>query len=115
MEKAGIVTGGTIQLNFDNLNYDALVNLLIGVDANQVEQVMEYIGKITEVRAYRQYNSTYNIRAFAILKNLNELDFIKSAIRRIPPTTALRTYIWTAVKNIPEILQIKPPQKIKIK
>jgi DNA-binding Lrp family transcriptional regulator len=111
MEKEGIITGATTQINFDTLNYDALVNLLISVEAQQVEQVMEYIKKITEIRAYRQYNNIYNIRAFAILKNLNELDLIKSAIRRILPTASLKTYIWTAVKNIPENLQVKPNSK----
>jgi DNA-binding Lrp family transcriptional regulator len=106
MEQKGIICGATIQLNFPCFGYDALATLLISVDAQQVEQVMEFIGKITEIRAYRQYNSVYNIRAVAILRNLNELDYIKQVIKRNLPTTGLKTYIWTGVKNIPDNLDL---------
>jgi DNA-binding Lrp family transcriptional regulator len=106
MEKQGIITGATVQINFNSFGYDALVNLLISVEAQQVEQIMECIGRITEVRAYRQYNTIFNIRAVAALKNLNELDHVKAAIRRQLSTIAIRTYLWTAVKNMPENLEL---------
>ena len=67
---------------------------------------MELIGKITEVRAYRQYNSVYNVRAVATLRDLNELDHVKQVIKRKLPTLGLKTYIWTGVRNIPENLNL---------
>lgn len=106
MARKGIITGATIQVNFAKFGYDALATILINVEARQIDQVMEYIRRITEVRAHRQYNSIYNIRAFAALKNLNELDLIKQALKRKLPTVGLRTYIWTDVRNIPENLGI---------
>lgn len=106
MEKKGIITGSTVQINFESLGYEALASLLMSVESQQIDQVMEYIGKIVEVRAYRQYNNVYNIRAVAVLKDLNELDHVKTAIRRHLPPTALRTYLWTAVRNIPENLKL---------
>jgi len=106
MEKKGIINGATIQMNFVRFGYDALVTLLISIEAQQVEQVMEFIGKITEIRAYRQYNSVYNVRAVASLKDLNELDHVKQVIRRNLPTIGLKTYIWTGGKNIPENLSL---------
>jgi Lrp/AsnC family transcriptional regulator for asnA, asnC and gidA len=108
MEKKGIIVGSTIQMNYDSFGYDAIVTMLIDVEAQQIDKVTDYLSKITEVLAYRQYNSLYNIRAVAILKNLNELDHVKAAIRGRLPTTALRTYVWTAVKNIPENLKLMP-------
>jgi len=81
MEKKGIIKGATVQVNFSQFGFDALATLLISVDAQQLEQVMELIKKITEVRAYRQYNSVYN-------------------------TIGLKTYIWTGVRNIPENLNL---------
>ncbi|MGO8805659.1 MAG: Lrp/AsnC family transcriptional regulator [Candidatus Bathyarchaeia archaeon] len=104
MEKRGIVNGATVQINFGSFGFDALVTLLISVEPQQLEQVMELIGKITEVRAYRQYDSVYNIRAVATLRNLNELDHVKQLIKRKLPTTGLKTYIWTGVRNMPENL-----------
>ena len=93
MEKQGIITGATVQINFNSFGYDALVNLLISVEAQQVEQIMECIGRITEVRAYRQYNTIF--QPYVLLqhsKNLNELDHVKAAIRRQLSTIAIRTY-----------------------
>ncbi len=111
MEKKGIITGSTVQINFESLGYEALASLLISVESQQIDQVMEYIGKIVEVRAYRQYNNVYNIRAVAVLKDLNGLDHVKTAIRRHLPPAALRTYLWTAVRNIPENLQLSLDKK----
>lgn len=104
MEKKGIITGATIQINFGHFGFDALATLLISVDAQQMPQAMEFIQKITEVRASRQYNSVYNVRAVATLSNLNELDHVKQTIKRKLPTIGLKTYIWTGVRNIPENL-----------
>jgi DNA-binding Lrp family transcriptional regulator len=106
MEKKGIITGATTQINFEDFGYAALATLLISVEAQQIEEVMEFIEKITEIRAHRQYNSVYNIRAFATLRNLNELDYIKQVIRRKLPTIGLKTYIWMGVRNIPENLNL---------
>ena len=62
--------------------------------------------KITEVRASRQYNSVYNVRAVATLRDRNELDHVKQVIKRKLPTVGLKTYIWTGVRNIPENLNL---------
>ncbi|MCX8151362.1 MAG: Lrp/AsnC family transcriptional regulator, partial [Candidatus Bathyarchaeota archaeon] len=53
LEKKGIITGSTVQINFTSFGYDALATLLISVEAQQIDKVMNYIGKITEIRAYR--------------------------------------------------------------
>lgn len=106
MEKKGIITGATVQMNFGLFGYDALATLLISVEAQQMEQVMDFIAKVTEVRAHRQYNSVYNVRAVTSLRDLNELDHIKQLIKRKLPTIGLKTYIWTGVRNIPENLNL---------
>jgi DNA-binding Lrp family transcriptional regulator len=106
MEKKGIIDGATVQMNFGYFGYDALATLLISVESQQLEQAMGFIEKITEVRAYQQYNSVYNVRAVATLRDLNELDHIKQVIKRKLPTMGLKTYIWTGVRNIPENLNL---------
>jgi DNA-binding Lrp family transcriptional regulator len=109
MERKGIITGATIQVNFAKFGFDALATFLINVEAQQIEQVMAYVGQIPDVRVYRQYNSIYNIRAFATLKDLNELDQVKQAIKRKHPAMSLKTYIWTDIRNIPENLALAGP------
>jgi Lrp/AsnC family transcriptional regulator for asnA, asnC and gidA len=104
LEKKGVIKGATTQVNFVHLGYAALATLLISVDAHQINQIMDYIGTISEIQAYRQYNSIYNIRAITNLQNLNELDQVKQMIRQKLPIVNLKTYLWTSVKNIPENL-----------
>lgn len=111
MKKKGIITGATVQINFDIFGFEALATLLMSVEAQQINQVMAYIKRIPEIRAYRQYNSVYNIRAVTTLKNINEIDRVKEAIRRHLPTNGLRTYIWTDVRNIPENLDLMPGKR----
>jgi Lrp/AsnC family transcriptional regulator for asnA, asnC and gidA len=111
MEKRGIITGATIQMNFAALGFDAMATLLISVESEQLDQVMDYIKKITEVRAYRQYNSIYNLRVVTTLKNINELDHVKEVIRLRTPANGIRTYIWTDVRNIPENLSLTTAPK----
>ena len=106
MEKKGVIKGATVQINYRDFGYDAIATLLISVNAEQMEQVMELIQKITEVKAFRQYNSVYNVRAFASLRDLNELDQIKQIIKQRIPTIGLKTYIWTGVRNMPENLNL---------
>jgi DNA-binding Lrp family transcriptional regulator len=110
MERKGIINGATVQLNFGRLGYDALATFLISVEAQQLRQTMELIKSISEVRAYRQYNSVYNIRATVTLRNLNELDYVKQVIRRKLPTMGLKTYVWTGVRNIPENMNLSGTQ-----
>jgi DNA-binding Lrp family transcriptional regulator len=115
MEKKGIISGSTVQLNFGHFGYEALVTLLISVESQQLDQVMGFIQKITEIRAYRQYNSVYNIRAVATLKDINELDHVKQVIKRKLPTIGLKTYIWGGVRNMPENLAFTQTLKLETK
>jgi Lrp/AsnC family transcriptional regulator for asnA, asnC and gidA len=106
IERKGIIKGATTQINFQDFGFAALATLLISVEAQKIEEIMEYLEKITEIHAYRQYNSVYNIRVFANLRDLNELDHVKQIIRIKLPTISLKTYIWTGVRNIPENLNL---------
>ncbi len=104
MEKKGIIKGSTTQLNFEQLGYAALATLLISINAQRLEQLKELTQRLNDVLVYRQYNSAYNVRAFTILKDLNQLDHVKQLIKQKLPTTSLKTYIWSGVRNIPENL-----------
>jgi DNA-binding Lrp family transcriptional regulator len=111
MKQKGIICGATVQMNFGHFGFDALVTLLISIEAQQMEEAMEIIQQVTDIRAHRQYNSVYNIRAVATLKDLNELDHIKQLIKRKLPTMGIKSYIWTGVRNIPENLNLTNSMK----
>ena len=106
MERNGIINGATTQMHFGQFGYDALVTLLIRVDSQQIDQAMEALQRLTDLRTYRQYNSLYNVRAIALLKDLNELDYVKRIIREKLPTISFKTYIWAGIRTIPENLNL---------
>ena len=106
MEKKGIIKGATVQINYPHFGFDALATILISVNSEQINQVMDLLQQTTEVIAYQQYNSVYNVRALASLRDLNELDNVKQIIKHRIPTIGLKTYIYTGVRNIPENLNL---------
>ncbi len=106
LEKRGVIVGATLQINYASLGYDAIAILLMSIEAQQIDQVMKHIDQIKETYAYRHYNSAYNLRGVAILRDLSELDQVKESIRRNLPITGLKTYIWTGVRNIPQNLKL---------
>lgn len=112
MEKKGIIVGATLQINYSILGYDALAILLMSIEAQQIDQVMEGINQIKEVFPYRHYNSAYNLRGVAILRDLSELDQVKETIRKSLPITGLKTHIWTGVRNIPQNLKLAANEKM---
>ena len=111
MEKKGIIKGATVQINYSHFGFEAIATLLITVSAGQIESVMELMRKVTEVNAYRQYNSVYNVRAFAALSSINELDQVKQIIKQRIPTIGLKTCFWMGTKNIPENLNLTGIEK----
>ena len=115
MKKKGIINGATVQINFGHFGFAALATLHINVEAQQIEQVMDFIREITEVRSQRQYYSVYNVRAVATLRDLNELDHVKQVIKRKLPTIGLKTYIWTGIRNIPENLNLMGTSESNLK
>jgi Lrp/AsnC family transcriptional regulator, regulator for asnA, asnC and gidA len=106
MEKKGIINGATTQINVNFMGFDAMATLLIKVNPQQIQQAMELIKKVSDINVYQQYNSVYNVRAVAILRDLNELDRLKQVIREKLSTLAFRTYIWMGTRTIPENLNL---------
>lgn len=111
LKKAGIIVGATIQMDYRSFGYNAVANLLVNVESQQTDQVVECIQKMPKIHAAYRVNGKHNLRVIAILRNLNELEHIKEAIKRYNAVLDIRTYIWTDVKNIPENLAIGPFQK----
>jgi DNA-binding Lrp family transcriptional regulator len=106
MEKKGIIKGATTQINVNSMGFDAMATLLIKVNPQQIQHAMELIKKICDINVYQQYSSVYNVRAVAVLRDLNELDRLKQIIREKLSTLAFRTYIWTGTRTIPENLNL---------
>ncbi len=104
MKKAGIIVGATTQYNYPLFGYEGVVFVLVNVESQQLDKVFERLVKSPNFNTFRQYNSAYNIGIIGKVKKLRDLDKIKELIKTENPLTAIRTYLWTDVRNIPENL-----------
>ena len=107
MKETGIIVGATNQMNYASFDYGAISTLLLNIESHQVEDTFERIKKTLDLLPIRQFNSRYNIRLIANLRNLKELDHIKETIRQHSSVVDLRTYFWLDVKNNPENLSFQ--------
>ena len=106
MEKANIIVGATTLIDYTAFGYIAVATILLNVESQHVESILKRVKKIPDLIAIRQFNSRYNIRLVAKLKNLKELEHIKETVRLHGSVIELRTYLWLDVMNNPENLQL---------
>ena len=112
MKQDGIIVGATIQMNYRFFGYNAVANLLITVDPQGVDKVMEYIGELPNIfSVFPSYNKR-QIFACVTLRDLSELDHVKDAIKKQSTVLEIRTYLWTAIRNIHENLELGHPHKV---
>jgi DNA-binding Lrp family transcriptional regulator len=111
MERAGIITGATIHINYKSFGYKAVAHLLINVDSQQEDQLIEYLQKMPGVYSYYSRGIKGNIDVITTLKTLEQLNEIKDAIKRHFSVLEMRTAIWTDVKEMNQNLSIIPDNR----
>jgi DNA-binding Lrp family transcriptional regulator len=111
MEKAGIIRGATIHINYKAFGYKAFAYLLISVDPLQEEQFIEYAQEIEDVYSAFKSGPKGNIRLLIALKTFQQLDEIKEALRQRFSVLSTKTVIWTDVKEMHENLRISADEK----
>jgi DNA-binding Lrp family transcriptional regulator len=104
LQKAGLITGATAQINYQILGYTGIATMLLRVDSQNFQDTWNRMEKIPNIGRwfYRAYGSSYNIAKIFVLKNLRDLEHIKQIIHRQNKITASQTYIWMDVRNTPE-------------
>ncbi len=102
MKKASIIVGATIQYNYPLFGYEGVASILVNVESQHCNEVFERLTKNPDIHPFRVYNSRHNIGVITTFKNLKDLDDIKEILKRQNPVIAIRTYLWTDVRNTPE-------------
>ena len=116
MEKNQIITGATIQFNYPCFGYESIATVCLNVTSDYLNTVLGNLRRIPDVSAWQIYGSAFNIMVITLFRSLKELDNIKSMLKT-NPVNAVKTYLWTDVRNTPENLTFGfPPEKLnKIK
>jgi Lrp/AsnC family transcriptional regulator, regulator for asnA, asnC and gidA len=111
MKQNGIIVGATIQMNYRFFGYNAVANLFITLDPQELDTMIQYIAKLPNIfSVFPSYNER-QIIACVTLRDLNELDHVKDAIKKQPTVLEIKTYLWTAIRNIHENLELGHPHK----
>ena len=108
LEKAGIITGSTIQVNHRAMGINATYSLLLKVDQNMIEQVVADIKKMPFSIPFLAPGTRNNISLIVGLKDISEVSKLKETIRRNKNILDLKIENWIDVKNSPENLEILP-------
>jgi DNA-binding Lrp family transcriptional regulator len=94
MMRAGVARGTTILLNPKSFGYDCVASFGIRVDYPHVEEVVNFVEKITEVVFCTPSMGTHNIFAIAVLKNVGRLGQVKESIKGHPMVREVTASIW---------------------
>ncbi len=103
LQKAGVIVGATIQFNFQRFGYTGVAQTMLNVESQDFAETLDRIRKIPDIRSIIPlFNSSFNIAVFFTLKGLSDLDRIKQVVCKQNRINAIRTDIWTDVRNIVE-------------
>jgi Lrp/AsnC family transcriptional regulator, regulator for asnA, asnC and gidA len=112
MKQDKIIVGATIQMNYRFFGYNAVANLSITMDPQELDTVINYIAKLPNIfSVFPSYNKR-QIFACVTLRDLSELDHVKDAIKKQPTVLEIKTYLWTDIRNIHENLELGHPHKV---
>lgn len=110
MQKAGIIKGATIHINYKSFGYKAVASLLIETAPQQTDNFIEYVRKMPDIYAVYNQGPRGNIRIVAALRTLQQLDEIKDAIKRNFLISNIKTTIWTDVREMNCNLNLLPEE-----
>jgi DNA-binding Lrp family transcriptional regulator len=117
MEKAGIITGATLQVNYKKLGYDCLASLLLSVEPSLEDRVCKYLAGVPETFGPFKSTSKFNLGFVKPLKSIVELEALKEALRWKADVLQMESNIWNGVWLKPENLSLihaKPPAGLDV-
>jgi Lrp/AsnC family transcriptional regulator for asnA, asnC and gidA len=94
LRKAGVIKGTTILLNPKSFGFDCVASLGINVDYSHLNDVIELIGRMSEIVFFSTSMGRYDIFCIAILKNVGRLSQVKDLIKGHPMVREVSASIW---------------------
>jgi DNA-binding Lrp family transcriptional regulator len=115
MNREGVITGATVQINYRKLGYDAVGTLMLDIEPSQLEELSRYIAtRVPEAFGPFFSASKFNAGAVVPLRNVSELGKIKEELSRKLIVTEISSSLWTDVWFVPENLSLIPVRSANI-
>jgi Lrp/AsnC family transcriptional regulator, regulator for asnA, asnC and gidA len=114
LEKNGIINGSITQLNPKKLGYDCVALLMIKAEANEENNVYNFVCKIPDVVSCFKPIGRYNVQCLVALKNVDELAHTVEKVSSHPNVMVVKEGIWVDVVKMdhPENLTIRPSDNL---
>jgi Lrp/AsnC family transcriptional regulator for asnA, asnC and gidA len=106
LKAKGVILGFTTQNSVKCYDANFISNLLLHVQRGKLEHIMQAVKKIPNVIQTYSLEVEQDVLTEIIFKNLDELEYIKKLIQRIPEVLGTEVSIWTGFRNHPENLSI---------
>jgi len=94
IKRTGVARGTTVLLNPKSFGYDCVASFGIRVEYSHVQEVVGFIGKMSDVVFCAASMGRHNIFAIAIVKNVGKLSQLKESIKGHPMVREIATSIW---------------------
>lgn len=107
LEKNGVITGSTLQINQKALGRNTIYTISITVE-KEIDEVMDYIRTIPFEIPFIFRDPKNKINFFAGFGEIDEITHLKETLRKNKFVRDLQVETWVGVKNVPENLQLLP-------
>jgi Lrp/AsnC family transcriptional regulator for asnA, asnC and gidA len=98
-------------MNHARFGYYAVGTIQFKVDPEVVGHALEYSNKMRHIHGAWRLGKSSDVMAIVGLKDIEELDQVKEALKKLPTVSGLITNVWTGIRNIPENLALIPLKK----
>jgi DNA-binding Lrp family transcriptional regulator len=112
MKKSGIIVGATTQINYRHLGDYAVAEVLFEIDPLERNRALELMQKMPSTNLIMSNNGTNSAYVIFRIKELKELEKVKTLIQKLCHSYKTKTEIWTGeIRNVPENLSFGLPKK----
>jgi Lrp/AsnC family transcriptional regulator, leucine-responsive regulatory protein len=106
LEQMGMIKGATIHINYSSFGFKAVAYLLVNVESTQADELITYLMKMPEVYLAFRSSPKGTIDITMTIKTLQELEKTKALIRKKFSVSAIKTAIWTDIREMNQNLSV---------
>jgi DNA-binding Lrp family transcriptional regulator len=113
LKKTGIIKGSTVIATEEDIHgVEGILDAGIMVNNQRADQFIKYVESLLQNKRHWslpiKLNQRYNVSVTVLAKSIREIQEIKDALMQHPDVISTEITIWTAIKNIPQNLDLKP-------
>jgi DNA-binding Lrp family transcriptional regulator len=115
LKKIGVIKGSTVIATEEGIHgVEGIVDSGIMVNSQKIGQFIEYVNNLFQNKKNYwafpvKFNQRFNAVVTVLAESIRDIQEIKDALMRHPDVISIDVAIWTAIRNIPQNLDLKLP------